>query len=164
MLASQCPFDVASDVASGQAPETWGKLLLQLPGWPSYSWTDSLQSVLVRPLQAWLMEHPVAAWLVLHPLWGLGLLGLAILLFAGLWSAIARLTEGFWLTLVRLPFQLLTWLFATTTGLLVRRWAKTTPTEANPDRLGEIMARLEALQTEQEDLLQEMRQLLAERR
>jgi hypothetical protein len=115
-------------------------------------------------LQAWLLEHPIVAWLVLHPLWGLSLLGVVLLLFAGLWSAIARLTEGFWLTLVRLPFQLITWLFVTTTGLLMRRWVKPAPTEASPDRLVEIMTRLEALQTEQEDLLQEMRQLLAERR
>lgn len=137
---------------------------LQLPGWPGFNWADALESALLQPLQAWLMEHPMVAWLVLHPLWGLGLLGAAILLFAGLWSAIARLTEGFWLTLVRLPFQLITWLFVVTTGWLVRRWVKPSPPTASPDRLGEIMARLEALQTEQKDLLQEMRQLLAERR
>ena len=137
---------------------------LQLPTWPSYSWTDGLQSALFKPIQSWLLEHPMVAWLVLHPLWSLALVGLAILLFAGLWSAVARLTEGFWLTLVRLPFQLVTWLFTTTTGLLVQRWAKATPQEPTSDRLGEIVARLESLQTEQEDLLQEMRQLLAERR
>jgi hypothetical protein len=117
----------------------------------------------LKPIQAWLMEHPLVAWFVLHPLWGLAVLGVAILLLAGLWSAIARLTEGFWLTLVKFPFQVVTWLFATTTGLLVRRWAKAAPQEANADRLGEIIARLESLQTEQEDLLQEMRQLLADR-
>ena len=105
----------------------------------------------------------MVAWLVLHPFWSLALAGLAILLFAGLWSAIARLTEGFWLTLVRLPFQLIAWLFTTTTGLLVKRWTKATPQELTSDRLTEIMARLESLQTEQEVLLQEMRQLLAER-
>jgi hypothetical protein len=137
---------------------------LQLPNWPGYSWTDGLQSALLKPLQAWLLEHPVVAWLVLHPFWSLALVGLAILLFAGLWSAVARLTEGFWLTLVRLPFQLVTWLFTATTGLLVKRWAKATPQEPTSDRLAEIMARLESLQTEQEDLLEEMRQLLADRR
>jgi hypothetical protein len=138
-------------------------MLLQLPTWPGYSWTEGLQSALLKPLQSWLMEHPIVAWLVMHPLWGVALLGVAILLFAGLWSAIARLTEGFWLTLVRLPFQLISWLFTAVTALLVRRWAQGPAPEATSDRLSEIVARLEALQTEQEDLLQEMRQLLAER-
>jgi len=139
------------------------EMLLQLPGWPGSSWTDGIQSVLLQPLQSWLGEHPVVAWLVLHPLWSLALLGLAILLFAGLWSAIARLTEGFWLALVQLPFRLVTWLFAGTTGLLVKRWVGSSGQEAGPDRLTEIVTRLEVLQTEQADLLQEMRQILAER-
>jgi hypothetical protein len=138
-------------------------MLLQLPGWPSASWTDGIQSALLQPLQSWLGEHPVVAWLVLHPLWSLALLGLAILLFAGLWSAVARLTEGFWLALVQLPFRLVTWLFAGTTGLLLKRWVRSPGGDASPDRLTEIVTRLEALQTEQEDLLQEMRQILAER-
>ena len=68
------------------------------------------------------------------------------------------------MTLVRLPFQLVTWLFVTTVGLVLKRWPKGEATAVSPDRLGEIMARLEALQIEQENLLQEMRQLLAERR
>jgi len=125
-------------------------------------WTDGLQSALLNPVQTWLAEHPLIAWLVAHPLWALGLLVLGILLLAGLWSAIARLTEGFWLTLVGLPFQLVSWLFTTVTRVLVRRWAKPVP-QAHPDRLTEIIGRLETLQTEQEDLLAEMRQLLEER-
>ena len=138
--------------------------LLQLPSWPGYSWTDGLQSALLKPLQTWLSDHPMAAWFVLHPLWAGVLVVLILLLLAGLWSAIARLTEGFWMTLVRLPFQLVTWLFVTTVGLVLKRWPKGEATAVSPDRLGEIMARLEALQIEQENLLQEMRQLLAERR
>ncbi|HIK45034.1 MAG TPA: hypothetical protein IGR64_09120 [Leptolyngbyaceae cyanobacterium M65_K2018_010] len=130
--------------------------------------TEALQSVLLTPLQRWLTEHPLLGWLAGHPLWTLALVGLGLLLFAGLWSAIARLTEGFWLTLVRLPFQLGGWLFATTASLLVKsllvkQWAKTAKPEPSPDRLGEILARLATLQSEQAELLAEMRQLLADR-
>ncbi|TVP64572.1 MAG: hypothetical protein EA342_16130 [Leptolyngbya sp. LCM1.Bin17] len=125
-------------------------------------WTDGLPSTLFNPVQTWLSAHPLVAWLVAHPLWALGLLVLGILLLAGLWSAIARLTEGFWLTLVGLPFQLGSWLFTTVTRVLVRRWVKPSP-QAHPDRLTEIIRRLETLQTEQENLLAEMRQLLGER-
>jgi hypothetical protein len=154
----------ALNVAPGPEAKSPLKTLLHWPSWPGSPWAEGLQSTLLKPLQAWLLEHPLVAWLVLHPLWALALVGLSILLLAGLWSAIARLTEGFWLTLVRLPFQLITWLFTATTGLLLQRWAQASPPEANSDRLGEIMARLETLQGEQDDLLQEMRQLLAERR
>lgn len=124
------------------------------------SWGDAAQSALLRPVQGWLAEHPVMGWLVGHPLWALGLGILGLLLFAGLWSAIARLTEGFWLSLVKLPFQLSGWIFGTLSGLLVRQWAKPSKAEPGRDRMGEIVARLETLQTEQETLLEEMRQLL----
>ncbi|TVQ08486.1 MAG: hypothetical protein EA368_11680 [Leptolyngbya sp. DLM2.Bin27] len=122
-----------------------------------------MQSVLLGPVQSWLAAHPLVGWLVAHPLWTLGLALVALLLFAGLWSAIARLTEGFWLSLVKLPFQLSGWIFAAVSGLLVRRWAKPTAVVAEADRVSEIIGRLETLQTEQESLLEEMRTLLEKR-
>ncbi|MEA5447812.1 hypothetical protein VB780_04475 [Leptolyngbya sp. CCNP1308] len=127
------------------------------------SWADAAQSALLRPVQGWLAEHPVMGWLVGHPLWAIALGILGLLLFAGLWSAIARLTEGFWLSLVKLPFQLSGWIFGAVSGLLVRRWVKPAKLEAGENRLSEIMGRLETLQTEQESLLEEMRGLLGKR-
>ncbi|PZV07467.1 MAG: hypothetical protein DCF32_07265 [Leptolyngbya sp.] len=124
------------------------------------SWADAAQTALLRPVQGWLSEHPVMGWLVGHPLWAIALGILALLLFAGLWSAIARLTEGFWLSLVRLPFRLSGWIFGMVSGLLVRQWAKPAKLEAGDNRLSEIMSRLEMLQTEQESLLEEMKGLL----
>lgn len=124
-------------------------------------WEGGLTSVVRRPLADWLMAHPFLAWLVAHPLWALVLVGLGLLLLAGLWSAIARLTERFWLTLVRLPFQLMAWIFSGITGRLLRRSAPTA--ETAPDRLNAIVLRLENLQQEQALLLQEMHRLLAER-
>lgn len=134
------------------------------------NWVEATQSALLKPVQTWLGEHPLMAWLVAHPLWALALVVAGVLLLAGLWSAIARLTEGFWLTLVRLPFRLVAWVFAATSGVLVKRWAKSpgplpntanTANTANADRLDEIVGRLDALQTEQETLLAEMKRLLA---
>lgn len=131
--------------------------------WPdtfTNPWAEGWQSVLLGPVQGWLAEHPLVGWLVGHPLWGLGLAVVGLLLFAGLWSAIARLTEGFWLSLVKLPFQLSAWVFAAVSGLLIRRWRQPDQIEGSGDRLGEIVARLEVLQNEQETLLNEMRTLL----
>ena len=127
------------------------------------SWTNAAQSALLRPVQDWLMEHPLMGWLAGHPLWVLVLVVVGLLLFAGLWSAIARLTEGFWLSLVKLPFRLGGWIFGGLSGLLVRQWAKPAKLEVGDNRLKEIMSRLETLQTEQESLLEEMRGLLGKR-
>jgi hypothetical protein len=134
--------------------------------WPdrvTNAWAEGWQSVLLGPVQSWLAEHPLVGWLVGHPLWALGLALVGLLLFAGLWSAIARLTEGFWLSLVKLPFRLSGWIFGAVSGLLVRRWAKPSATVAEADRVSEIIGRLEVLQTEQESLLEEMRGLLEKR-
>ncbi|WOD38781.1 hypothetical protein [Nodosilinea sp. E11] len=124
------------------------------------SWADGMQSVLLGPVQNWLAAHPLLSWLVGHPLVAGAVAGVALLLFAGLWSAIARLTEGFWLSLVKLPFQLSGWIFGALSGLLVRRWVKPSATAESRDRLSEIVARLEMLQTEQETLMAELRTLL----
>lgn len=129
--------------------------------------TDGLgnpwESLLVGPVQGWLAQHPLLGWLVGHPLWALGLAGVGLLLFAGLWSAIARLTEGFWLALVGLPLRLSTWIFASLSRLLVRRWTKPPALAESSDRLDEILGRLATLQTEQETLLAEMREILEQR-
>jgi hypothetical protein len=118
------------------------------------------ESLLVGPVQDWLAQHPLLGWLVGHPLWALGMALAGLLLFAGLWSAIARLTEGFWLALVGLPLRLSTWIFASLSRLLVRRWAKPPALAESSNRLDEILGRLGTLQTEQEKLLEEMRQIL----
>lgn len=127
------------------------------------AWGDAAQSALLRPVQGWLVEHPLMGWLVGHPLVALVLVVVGLLLFAGLWSAIARLTEGFWLSLVKLPFRLGGWVVGAVSGLLVRQWAKPPKLAAGDERLSEIMGRLETLQTEQEQLLEELRELLGKR-
>jgi urea transporter len=128
------------------------------------SWVEALRSALLTPLQGWLVDHPLMAWFVAHPLWAVAAIVVGLLLLAGLWSAIARLTEGFWLALVRFPFVLVGWIFAITSRLLMQGWLPAAkPQAAGEDRLGEIMGRLESLQTEQETLLAEMRQLLDKR-
>jgi hypothetical protein len=127
------------------------------------AWGDAAQSALLRPVQGWLAEHPVMGWLVGHPLWAIALHSPANSSSPKIPSAIARITEGFWLSLVKLPFRLSGWIFGGLSGLLVRQWAKSAKLEAGDNRLSEIMSRLKTLQTEQESLLEEMRELLGKR-
>ena len=127
------------------------------------SWVEALRSALLTPLQGWLADHPLMAWWVAHPLWAVAVIVVGLLLLAGLWSAMARLTEGFWLALVRFPFVLVGWIVSITSRLLTQRFPAAKPQTEGEDRLGEIMGRLESLQTEQETLLAEMRQILAKR-
>ena len=59
------------------------------------------------PLEVWLGEHPLIHWFLVHPFILLGLGLIALLLLAGLMSAIAYLTQSLWLRLLQLPVQLI---------------------------------------------------------
>lgn len=135
-------------------------------GW---GWERGVEGALSRPLQAFLAAHPLLGWLLNHPLWGVGVLLLVLLLGLGLLSAIARLTENFWLTLGQMPLRLLVWLLGAAIGLLRRPWRAKTGSAASaqslpksPDRAAEIALRLAALQTEQAALVRELQSLLQE--
>lgn len=125
-------------------------------------WGNGLHPPVWRPFSGFLEAYPLIGWLVAHPLWGLLAVGLGLLLLAGLWSAIARLTENFWLALVRLPFRLSAAAFSAVTSLWFRRGRpERGEPRTDPNRLTEIVTRLDLLQQEQAALMQEMRTLLA---
>ncbi len=126
---------------------------------------NGLQAALMVSFQGWLATHPMVSWLVAHPFVAFGLLLFLLFLFWGLLSAIARLTEDLWLFIVRLPLKFVQWLFGllamalklpVARGNLGRASAK-----ANPDRLTQILTRLEAIHQEQSELMQELSKLLA---
>lgn len=125
---------------------------------------NGLLDSLTAPLQDWLSQHPLLQWFVSHPLWLLIAMLAALFLLSGLLRAIAGLTEKLWLALLRLPFILFQTVWRSSLFLLLRPFEK--PTVASltaspaPDRLTEILNRLEALRQEQDELLQEVRSLL----
>jgi hypothetical protein len=129
---------------------------------------DRLLESLSTPLQTWLAAHPIAQWLVMHPLWALGLIVGAIALLVGLFGAIGRLTENLWLRLFQVPL----WLFASIFGggfQLAKRLSQSStrhPHKTDSDnptqRLDQILARLEELRCEEEQLLVELKTLVAE--
>ena len=126
---------------------------------------NGLQAALMDSFQGWLAVHPIIGWLAAHPLSALGLLLFFLFVFWGLLSAIARLTEDLWLFIVRLPLRFVRWLFG-----LIAKGLKTpsargkngrASSKANPDRLNQILTRLEAIHKEQDELMQELSKLLA---
>ncbi|MFM7423894.1 MAG: hypothetical protein ACKO7W_02630 [Elainella sp.] len=132
-------------------------------GWGSQTLVNNVLETLFGPVQTWLGQHPVFFWLSSHPLWLLALILLLLFLFSGLLRAVAGLTEQLWLGLLKLPIWLVQGLWQSSLFLLRR--AKSTPPSipplaaAPPDRLTQVLERLEALRQEQEALLKEMREL-----
>jgi hypothetical protein len=127
---------------------------------------DSISHTLLNPVldsvQAWMATHPVAAWLMNHPLWTIALFFISLLLCWGLLGAIARLIQQVWLLILQAPLKLLRWLFGSLFKALPMPMLKpeASPEKQRQQHLIETIDRLEALQQEQEVLLQEVKTML----
>jgi hypothetical protein len=131
---------------------------------------ERLLEPLLTPLRDWLAVHPFWHWLLTHPLWLLGVIVLVLFLFAGLLGAIARLTEAVWLAVLQAPVRLVQLLFIGVAKLVQMPFTPrvTTATLDQPvsqsdsqERLTSILNRLDVLRQEQEELMQEVRSILA---
>jgi hypothetical protein len=102
-----------------------------------------------------LRSYSVTAWLMSHPLWALACLLVLFFLLSGLLRAIAQSTERLWIVLLRAPLRFGRWSLDRVLGLLKLPIAKP---ESNP--LYEKVARLEQLQQEQQQVLEEIKTLM----
>ena len=124
----------------------------------------SIEHALANYFSQWLIAHPYLAWTIAHPLPGIGLLLLTIFSLWGLIKAIGRGIEQTWLFLLTTPFRLLQPIF----GLM---WSSIRGIGHNehsdeqlslrslpnsPQRIDDIIDRLEILRQEQDALLQEL--------
>ena len=127
---------------------------------------DSLGNSLKSRTTVWLAHHPVMAWLLNHPL--IALIGTAILLILivrlvlTIYRAIAKAIDTMWLAILRSPFTLMKFLFGweakpkvNTTSMTVTNYEVTN----NAPQLQEIMARLDLIQQQQQEIIQELAQL-----
>lgn len=133
----------------------------------------SIEHALTNYFSQWLIAHPYLAWTIAHPLPGIGLLLLTIFSLWGLIKAIGRGIEQTWLFLLTTPFRLLQPIF----GLMwsSMRWRSLSVGESrfgynqpsdeqmsvrsipnSPERIDDIIARLEILRQEQDALLREL--------
>jgi hypothetical protein len=104
-----------------------------------------------------LMRHSITTWLISHPLWALGGLLISLVLLSGLLRAIAQSTEKLWTILLRTPFRLGRWSLNQVLRLL-----KLPIDKPDDNQLYEKVARLEQLQQEQQQLLQEIKILMVQ--
>ena len=127
---------------------------------------DSIASSVTSYLDDWLVQHHFLHWLVNHPV--ISLVGslitviLVIRLFVTIYRTIATAIDRMWLWILQSPFLLLKFLF----GWEVK--SKTVPSNTtitnyevtnNPEQLQEIMTRLDKIQRQQEQILQDITQL-----
>jgi hypothetical protein len=128
---------------------------------PTIDFSQSIDGAIGSYFNNWLQEHWPLNWIVANPLGSLLLLGLIIILFWGLLSAIGRGVERFWVWLLQTPLKILKPLILR----VVQIFNKTprlipVPREKQIDNL---VQRLGELQQEQEQLLQELSSLVREK-
>lgn len=118
------------------------------------------QNLINNAIQNWLDAHPTLSWIVDHPIWTLVLGLLVLFLLWGLLNAIARFTEQFWMVLLRLPVRLSQWLFRGSPKVLMGL-LPFQPKEDPKKQLQEVLDRLEELRKEEDQLLEQVKKLLA---
>jgi hypothetical protein len=153
--------------------------------------STAIQNAIASSMSDWLIQHPamfrmmqIFTWATSHPIIGLVILLFAIAIVWSIIKAIVRLIETASLSILRTPFKLL-WAFVQVIFFSLTKFGKSAiaqfsnarivnddlPTlpSATPEslfqdkqqRLTEIASRLEAIQKEQNQLLQEAAKLLA---
>jgi len=136
----------------------------------------SIEHSLTNYFSQWLIAHPYLTWTIAHPLPGIGLLLLTIFSAWGLIKAIGRGIEQTWLFLLVTPFRLLQPIFRLMWNAI--RWRSLSFGESrfghnqpsdeqlsvrslpnSPERIDNIIDRLEILRQEQDALLRELSSL-----
>lgn len=138
--------------------------------------SEALKNAISSLISDWINAHPKVFWLVSHPLISLALLFLVILIISGLLKALGQFFEKGWLVILQVPVRLSRFIFGslyqflkglfTQNNLVIKSIKpvdlKTLSSQslAHKERLAEIISRLDALNQEQNQLMQEAASLL----
>ncbi len=125
--------------------------------------TDGIVSSIYFRIDAWLTSHPLLHWLVNHSLIslvaGLILFVLVIRLFLTIYYSVASAIDRMWLWVLRSPFLLLKFVFGwevksknDSLNTTITNYEVTN----NPEQLQEIMTRLEHIQQQQQQIIQDI--------
>jgi hypothetical protein len=124
---------------------------------------NNISSSFYSRLDAWLINHSFLHWLVNHPLISLIIslmfIVLMVRLLLTIYRSVAAVIDRMWLWILRSPFLLLKFLF----GWEVKskdNSVNTTVTNYeitnNPEKLEEIMSRLEHIQQQQQQIVRDI--------
>ena len=130
----------------------------------------SIERAIANYFTNWLSAYPYVAWLIAHPLPGLGLLLLTIFALSGLLKAISRGFEQVWLLLLQTPFKLIQPVVKLIGRLIFQVFGRnssngspltaTALQTGHSEQIDQILSRLQALQQEQQDLVDELATLV----
>lgn len=126
-------------------------------------WLTVIQTQLQVWMTSWIEAHPIAGWFTTHPLITVGLVLVSLILFKGLFDAIAQLIARLWLALLNAPVRLLRFIGRSVQARLRRVTASAngSPTLTPEQQLAHLLERLDCLRVEQDQVLQEVRSLLS---
>jgi hypothetical protein len=141
--------------------ETIGKTM-QRGGRMGNAFGEGIQNVVLGSFQDWLTTHPMLAWLVTHPLYTLAIGLLVLVLLWGLIGAIANLVQQAWVALLHAPLRLIHWVWCSIISLFtVATLPKAAPEPDKNQRLADLLNQLEAIRLQQDQLLEEVKAILA---
>ena len=123
-----------------------------------------LQMSTISVIQTWLDSHPLLSWIFHHPVWATAIGVLLVFLVWGLLSAIARLTENLWISLLQSPIRLSQWVIKRSPPLLKHIIGFNSKTNDPKQQLLEAMNRLEELRKEQDEVLEQIKTLMTLKR
>jgi hypothetical protein len=129
---------------------------------PTLDFSQSIDGAIGSYFNNWLQAHWPLNWIVANPWGSLLLLGLLIILFWGLFSAIGRGVERFWIWLLQTPLKMLKPLVLAVIQVF-NKSPRLVPV-SRENQIDSLVQRLGELQQEQEQLLQELTTLVREKR
>ncbi|WP_242721810.1 hypothetical protein [Microcoleus vaginatus] len=156
---------------------------IQKAGIMSDATSNALQRAIDGTVKNWMDSHPLVFWLVSHPLISLAMLLLFIFIILGFLQALGNFFAKGWLFILQIPLKLMQGVLSLGSksvsnlgGVVVNSLVSKNPEDKNnsalqlrgvesnslesQERLANILIRLEAIQQEQNQLLQEASAIL----
>lgn len=118
---------------------------------------EATQAAIRSLMNDWLSEHPIMGWLFHHPVMTLVLILVSLLLLFGLFQAIFRVIEQFWVTLFKSPLLLgKTLLGFRAVNSVEPVHSSGIVSTSGSEQVSQLLARLDQIQQEQKKILQEL--------
>jgi type IV secretory pathway TrbD component len=121
---------------------------------------EGTQKAVTGLIQTWMQNHPLWAWFISHPLISFGLILVMFFLLRGLLGAIVHFIEKLWIVTLSAPLKFGNWLLSASLGKLKQQAVPASNEHSTHQQLTDLVTRLEAMQTEQDELLKQVKTIL----